>query len=176
MLFSGWFYSARKKKVEFDIYENYEVVAKFSLKCTPYIFHMKKWTNDFDFFATLLLDKFENYCPEFGALTHVHLPDGGLKIIRKLSQERIINILKYAAVEVFNCIEEIIYVQCNSLLDYAIYHKNIDKHSTYEEYIHLVACQCLIHSNFRDPNTHFETVDLEMDYKPNVLKKIIEIF
>ena len=82
--------------------------------------------------------------------------------------------LKYATVEVFNYIEEITCVHRKSLLDYAIYHKKLDKHSTYEEYIHLAACHCIIHSNFHTPDTHFENVDFEIDYKPNVLKKIVE--
>ena len=45
------------------------------------------------------------------------------------------------------------------VLDYAIFHCERGKQATFEEYIHLVACHCLVNSNFFAPNMSYPLVD-----------------
>ncbi|PNH06379.1 hypothetical protein TSOC_007257 [Tetrabaena socialis] len=167
-------------KVNFKIRNNYEVSARFNSQGTEYDFNMKHWKRtgevevDFNYFAGLLTGKFPSGAleTEFGATTVVTSPEGVQTITITRSAEQALNILKYAVVEVFRCAEEIICQNRRSVVDYAIMHREQGKQSTYEEYIHLVACHCLVHSNFHAPNVVFPPVDfctVEQDYMPGAL-------
>lgn len=187
VLFEGWFYARimeQKTKVDFKIRNNYEVTASFACQDIMYQFNMKKWaktretvqnpSRSFNFFAGLMFDRFEQ-SSEFGTQTVEQTPEGGERIVIERSPQQIINMLKYAVVDVFNCAEEIIRKYRRSVLDYAIHHRELGKHSTYEEYVHLVACHCLVHSNFHAPNLDFPLVDfctVEQAYKPSILEGI----
>ncbi|PNH03859.1 hypothetical protein TSOC_010042 [Tetrabaena socialis] len=131
-------------KVNFKIRNNYKVSARFTSQGTEYDFNMKNWKRTG-----------EEVTVDFNYFA-----------------EQVLNILKYAVVEVFRCAEEIICQNRRSVVDYAIMHREQGKQSTYEEYIHLVACHCLVHSNFHAPNVVFPPVDfctVEQDYMPGAL-------
>ena len=187
VLFKGWFNTSimgQQTKVEIKIKENYEIIATFQSAGTPYTFHMKymkKWgktretvasaTSTFNKFLQLVLERFGNL-PEFGATTTVVDEAGVVTTSTSATPEQTANVLKYAAVDVFTCVEQIVQRHRRSVLDYAIMHRERNKHTTYEEYIHLVACHCLVHSNFHAPNVDFALVDFcttEQDFNSAVL-------
>ncbi|GFR49944.1 hypothetical protein Agub_g12051 [Astrephomene gubernaculifera] len=172
-----------RTKVDLKIHNNYKVTAHFSCQGTAYEFFMKKWaktssapnpTVSFDYFAMLVYTEFE-HGTDFGTITVLEPPDGGRTLIIERSPQQVVNILKYATMDVFACAEEIIKKYRRSVLDYAIFHRQQDRLSTYGEYIHLVACDCLTHANFHAPNVEFPRVDFCTDdhvYKPDVLRAV----
>jgi hypothetical protein len=172
VIYEGWFYThilANKTKVSFKIYNNYEVKATFSCQYTVYEFHMSKWaktdrnvnatTHSFDFFADLLCATFRERS-EFET-RHVNVDDQGVEtVVTSRSPDQILNILKYGTLEVFTCAEQIILKYPRSVLGYAIFHQDQGNKSTYEEYIHLMACQCLARAKFHSsPSAHYPLVD-----------------
>jgi hypothetical protein len=83
--------------------------------------------------------------------------------------------VKYATRDVFICAEQIIFRHRRSLLDYCVYHRERGDLSKYEGYIHLVACHCLVHSNFLAPTVQFEMVEFaeeERKYSHSLLTSI----
>ena len=171
-LFVGKFYTPihkQKTLVTFKVFNNYGVVAEFSSHDTPYQFKMKKWaktkdgvndqTSGFDVLANLVFRKFGETSDMFGSKIKKTDPDGTERISIVRSPQDILNIIKCATVEVSVCAEEIITKYRRSLLDYAIHHRELGRLSTYEDYIHLVACHCLVHSEFLAPNVKFPAVD-----------------
>ena len=92
------------------------------------------------------------------------------------SPRQITNMLKYATVNVFECAEQIMMQNRRCILDYAIVNLERGKQTTYGEYIHLVACHCLVHSSFHAPNVTFPLVDFcddEQQFNESVLKGIV---
>ena len=188
VLFEGSFSTpilGQETLVKFKIYNNYEVLAEFSSHDAPYQFLMKKWAKtkegvqdaewSFDAFANLAYGKFGPSCDVFGIVKTTTEPDGTRTSKLVQTPEQILNILKYATTEVFQCAEAIITKYRRSLLDYAIHHREQGLHSTYEQYIHLVACHCLVHSKFLAPNVHFPMVDycmIHRDYRRSALASI----
>ena len=164
-LFQGHFVTTiagAHTSVEFTIRNNYEVLAKFTSYGVKHVFNMKKWmktkeetmkpTSSFDKFAQLMLDRFWPESDQFGSIEK----DGGVRYA--WTNEQLLNMLKYATREVFLCAEEIISRHRRSLLDYCVFYREKDKTDTYESYIHLVACHCLVQSNFLAPTVHFDEV------------------
>lgn len=171
-------------KVDFKIRDNYEVTATFLHHDTTYNFPMKKWAktrdtvvnaaSSFNRFADLVLARFGD-CSDFGTRMVEQLSEKEVKFSTVRSDQQTINILKYATMDVFTCAEQIITKHRRSVLDYAIHHRELNQQATYQEYIHLVACHCLVHSNFHAPNVVYAPVDFcteEEDYKPDRLLRI----
>ncbi|GLC50420.1 hypothetical protein PLESTB_000377500 [Pleodorina starrii] len=102
---------------------------------------------------------------DFGTTT-VEIEDGEEVTTTRRSQEQVLNIIKYATMEVFVCVEQIIRKYRRSVLEYAMYHRERGKHDTYEQYIHLVACHCLTHANFLAPSVDYPLVDFYDDEQP----------
>ena len=171
----------RNTKVDIKIHNNFKVKATFSCQGKTYEFNLHKWARTreavpdaFNYFAHLLEERFGQLV-EFGSSTVETLPEGGMKSIVVRSQQQITNILKYGTVDVFTCAEQIIQAHRRSVLDYAILHTDLNKQSTYEEYIHLVACQCLVQSNFRTPNAVVKPVAFcteEQEYNAALLDTV----
>jgi hypothetical protein len=60
-------------------------------------------------------------------------------------------------------------------MDYAVFHSERNRHSTYEEYIHLMACHCLVDSKFHAPSVVFQLVDFcteEQEYNATLLDTV----
>ena len=187
VLFEGSFYThvmGHKTKVDFKIKNNYEVKSSFSSQGTLYEFNMKRWAktgsdvakalSSFNHFAFLFDQRFGGH-NEFGSVTVESQPDGTEKTVILRTREQITNMLKYATVNVFECADQIMLQNRRCILDYAIFHRERGKQTTYEEYIHLVACHCIVHSNFHAPNITFPLVDFcgdEQQYNESVLKDI----
>lgn len=179
MLFKGSFttkIARNDTKVNLKILNNYEVKATFTSRGQEYTFKMLRWKEEnkkpissFNKFAQLLLERFGDTSDNFGKVT----TDGSTQTI-EITKEQTINILKYACVDVFMCAEEIIVAHRRSLLDYCVYHIEREVADTYEKYIHLVACNCLVHSNFLAPSVTFPEVEFfssEADYEDAKMKK-----
>ena len=186
MLFKGSFstkIATIQTKVDFKILNSYEVKATFTSHGEEYIFTMNRWkkpkektkkpistVSTFSKFADLVLERFGDTSDKFGSVKVV----GSAKTI-DIGEEQVINILKYACVDVFICAEEIIVSHRRSLLDYCIYHREREIADTYERYIHLVACHCLVQSNYLAPTTKFPEVEFfctEPEYDNKKLTKI----
>ena len=189
MLFKGHFRTpilSVNTRVDFEIRNNYEVIATFLCQDVKYTFHMKKWAkaretvqtaaSSFNFFASLLTERFSQ-CSDFGTEV-VDEKDGGSVITVERTAQQILNIIKYATRDVFICAENIIQKYRRAVLDYASFHRErgSGKPGSYEEYIHLVACQCLTHSNFQAPNVDYPLVDFCLDeqvFRPDALTSIV---
>lgn len=159
--------AAVDSKVEYKIRNNYEVRATFRSQGSDYEFIMNRWTktaadvkkpvSTFDKFAQLILDRYSEDTTLFGNITTT-----GNSTSYNYGQTEIINMLKYSMRQVFICAEEIILTHRRTLLDYAIYHREHSRYrnpGTYEEYIHLVACHCLVHSNYLAPGIQYPVVE-----------------
>ena len=170
-MFKGFLHTeimGNRTKVSFRIRDNYEVKASFTCQGSKYEFNMKKWSktdadvtravSTFNHFAYLVDQRFGEQAA-FGTLHTEVLPDGSKNQSVQRSKEQVINILKYATVSVFICTDQILGQHRRSVLDYAIFHRELGKQATFEEYIHLVACHCLVHSNFHAPNVSYPLVD-----------------
>jgi hypothetical protein len=176
VLFHGWFMTpimGHKTKVDIKIHNNFKVDATFSCRGTTYEFNLYKWAKkrELNYFAHLLEERF-GQLSEFGSSTLEILPGGGEKSVVVRSQQQITNILKYGTVDIFTCAEQIIQTHRRSILDYAYFHGELDKRSTYEEFIHTMACHCLVLSNFHAPNVVFQLVDFcteEQEYNTTLL-------
>jgi len=160
-------------EVSYQIQSNYIVDAKFVSHGVEYVFHMKKWrkTNEgtknplstFFAFARLMFDKYGDIVPDnlFGKTSKQTKEDGTeifVFIPELMSDAEKINMLRYAMIEVFICAEQIILSHKRSLLDYCIYFREKELCDTYEHYIHLVACHCLVHSNYFAPGIQYVPV------------------
>lgn len=171
VLFKGFLHTeimGNRTKVSFRIRDDYEVKASFTCQGSKYEFNMKKWSktgadvtravSTFDHFAYLVDQRFGEQAA-FGTLHTEVLPDGSVNQSVHRSKEQVINILKYATVSVFICTDQILGQHRRSVLDYAIFHRELGKQATFEEYIHLVACHCFVDSNFHAPNISYPLVD-----------------
>jgi hypothetical protein len=184
-MFKGFFYTpimGQKVMVNFEIKDTFEVIALFSISNRTYKFQMQKWSKEkhvrrssFEYFKNLMFTRFSQPS-EFGTRTMHYEEDGTQVFTTTQTRQQVLNMLKYATVEVMKCVDEIITQQGYCLRDYAFFHKEVDKYSTYEEYIHLVACHCIIDSNFFSsripyPPIYFCTV--EQPYNSTVLESIM---
>jgi hypothetical protein len=171
MLFKGEFsasIASVKTTVYLQIYSNYHCWASFELWNTRYTLKMQKWEKtkpdavartSFNFLAELIfLQKNLRDSGLFGTKERSDV-DGILKVTTLRSDAQLLNILKYSAMEVVACVDQIICQNKRSLLDYCIFHQLHGKLSTYEEYIHLVACQSLLKANFFWPGVQFAVVE-----------------
>lgn len=171
-------------KVSFKIYNSYKIQATFNSHGENYTFKMERWiktkeeTKDskssFDKFYNLLFSQFGDISDQFGSIEKSEI-DGVEKITQIRTEENIKNVLVYAMVDVFICAEQIILDYKRSLLDYCIYFRELSKDSTYEDYIHLVACHCLVHSNYLAPGVKYQAVEFVQvvrDYDHGNFKKI----
>ena len=169
VLFTGYFtttISATPTRVDIKIYMNYEVHAVFKCMGETYTFKLMKWmktkegttnaTSTFNKFAQLMIERYGDASDMFGK--NEQQGNDGISMKLVITNEQINNILKYATIEVFQCAEEIIQTYKRSLLDYCIYHREHPQFDTYEKYIHLMACHCLVHSNFFAPGISFNPV------------------
>ena len=165
-MFAGFLHTeimGKRTKVSFRIRDNYEVKASFTCQGSKYEFNMKKWSKTgagvtFDHFAYLVDLRFGEQAA-FGTLHTEVLPDGSVSQSVQRSKEQVLNILKYATVSVFICTDQILGQHRRGVRDYAVFHRELGKQATFEEYIHLVACHCLVHSNFHAPNISYQLVD-----------------
>ena len=187
VLFKGSFNThvmGHNTKVDFKIKNNYEVRSSFSSQGTLYEFSMKMWAktgsdvakalSPVNYFAFLFDQRFGGHA-EFGSVTVESQPDGTEKTVILRTPEQITNMLKYATVNVFECANQIMLQNRRCILDYANVHREGGKQTTYEEYIHLVACHCIVNSNFHAPNITFPLVDFcgdELQYNESVLKDV----
>lgn len=178
VLFRGTFRTSimgHRTRVDIRIRDNYEVKASFTCQGTRYEFIMKKWSmtgtdvtraiSTFNHFAFLVDQRFGEQAA-FGTLHTETLPDGSISQSVQRSREQITNILKYATVSVFICTEQILGQHRRCVLDYAIFHRERGRQATFEEYVHSVACHCLVHSNFHAPNMSYPLVDYCSDEQP----------
>ena len=173
-----------RTKVYFKIKNNYEVKSTFQSQGSEYEFNMKRWAktgsdvskalNSFNHFAILFNERFGTH-DDFGSVTVEQQQDGVEKTVTLRSTQQITNMIKYATLNVFECAEQIIKQNRRCVLDYAIFHRERGKQTNYEEYIHLVACHCLVQSNFHAPNILFPLVDFcgeEQQLNTSVLNEI----
>ena len=133
---------------------------------------MKKWAKtqegtknpktSFNKFAQLMVERYGDTSDRFGSIVIEEVAEEEKTISQQklvYSDENIINLLSYATVEVFICAEQIIQSHRRSLLDYCIFHRELALCETYEHYIHLIACHCLVHSNYLAPGTKYPPVE-----------------
>jgi hypothetical protein len=164
--------STVQTRVDFKIYSNYVVDASFRSHEVDYKFVINKWSktqedtknpkSSFNQFAQLMVERYRDTSDKFGKIeTKEEFTYKGTisKQTLVLSEENITNLLYYATVEVFICADQIINSHRRSLLDYCIFHKKRGLCDNYEHYIHLVACHCLVHSNYLVPGIKYHPVE-----------------
>ena len=189
-MFEGTFstkIATKDTTVRFKIYESYKVKAKFNSHGDSYTFNMNHWmkskdnlknaTSSYNKFSRLVLERYGDTTEDFGGLVRVHSGAANDPFVPFQSQPQILNMLKYACYDVFVCAEEIITSYRRALLSYCIYQreKMNGEAVTYEQYIHSVACHCLVQSNYLAPATKFDEVEfcvVPRDYSTKIMQKI----
>ena len=133
-------------------------------------------TSSFDKFAQLFLERYGSTSDNFGDSKVTVCPDGKRQVSFSYTSQQIVNMLSYATVELFECAEQIIRHHRRSLLDYCIYFREKKREaSTYEQYLHLMACDCLVHSNYFAPGISYSAVEFvveEREYAQARFKKV----
>ena len=177
--------AGKETLVKFKIYSNCEVSCEFECMGTAYVFNLEKWKktsadvvnpwNSFLKFVQLFYERYGGNNPKFGSFVVVCSSTDDLSIKMEASKEQIVNLLVYAMIDVFLCAEDIIITYKRSLLDYCIFHLERGICNTYEEYIDLVACHCLVHSNFIAPGITYipvEFLKIEREYSIQQMEKV----
>lgn len=131
--------------------DNYEFVIKNWMKVDG---HQKRTLKKIHQFLDLFVERFQ----ETPRISADKIEDGDDAEIRLL--------LKYAIVDVFVCIKQIVEKNRKAVLDYAIYHRENAKTfgktwtpSDYESYVHLIACHCLVESEFLVPRLDYPLIE-----------------
>ena len=173
--FDGWFITTllgKQTRVNVKILCNFNVKATFSLYKynKAYEFNMNKWANRFFHFAHLMEERFID-----SKVWNTQIEDFGINTITRKKQH-IVNILKYAVVNVFVCLEQIMQQYPNNTVEYAIFHTELNIDSTFEQYIHLMACQCIVQSNLNASNNmDFKMVEFckqKHEYNPILIESV----
>jgi type VI protein secretion system component VasA len=118
----------------------------------------------FDYLVRLMLRENEfRESAAFGTMERTE-QNGVLRISTSQTPAEVLQILKYSAMEVFACADQIICTHKGSVLDYCAFHLLEERLTTYEEYIHVVACQALLKAKF-SPEVAFPPVPFCSHYR-----------
>jgi hypothetical protein len=151
-------------KINYKILNNYEARTSFRFFGSDYEFCMNKWinspinkneyTNTFDKFAQLVLDKFSKVSSCFGFISKYND-----SISYHYNEDHIIQMIQYSIWQIFVCVDEIVQKYFKDILDYANYHLKHQNLNNYEEFIHWMACHCLLNSNFLAPDIEYPIIE-----------------
>lgn len=82
-----------------------------------------------------------------------------------INSDQLENIILKATQDVFSHIDKLLETQQRMILDYCVWYREKYSNATdsYEQYIQLVACHCVVHSEFLAGNMPWVVVPFEID-------------
>lgn len=160
-------------QVQVAISNTWAARVNFTLMGTPYEFMITKWrfrgvTNFAQLFHSFWLNN------DIRMQTRLQIPDllayetkfGGMRQVAPnvfapdmTDPEKNRNLVLQGVFDVLESINRIFQQQGRGMFDYAVWHKENKAHEdTYGRYIMLIACHCIVHSNFMAPNVSWNEV------------------
>eukprot|EP00798_Chlamydomonas_sp_ICE-L_P027517 gene27517-biopygen12961 len=146
--------------VSLTIRNTYEATMEFTLFGAAYTFTVTRWSRKG--LSSFLLLFFAYKCREaadFGSLT---VDDNGVPTFNMTTAQKV-NAVIQGSKDVMACVDEIGTRHQRSVLDYAVWYR--EKHTcwdTYENYITMLACNCIVHTDFLAPGVTWELVTFGM--------------
>ena len=133
----------------YTVHHDYAVALEFNLRGKPYSFRLTKWKQKGQ--ATFM-PLFFNHCARdqaaFGTLTY----SADMLPSYQQTEAQHVAVVVQATKDVMLCLDQIVHAFERSVLDYAVHYR--EKHQetdTYAQYITLVCCHCITHSDFLAP-------------------------
>lgn len=147
-----------KLPVDYKIYQNNAAEAHFNYLGSDYNFSITRWKQKA---FSLFRSKFhETYNDPIKYGSSVVDPDTGDVISSENNSCQNTEIVIKSLQDIFIYLDLILLQQPRSILDYAVWYreKHSDKLDTYEKYIQLVTCHCIVHSDFLAGNIRWEII------------------
>lgn len=144
--------------VYYKIFQNNAVVAHFNYLGSDYNFSITRWKQKA--FSTFKAKFHEKYSDSVKYGSSFVDPDTGDIISSQNSSKQNTEIVIKSVQDIFLYLDTILQQQPRSILDYAVWYreKHYDKLDTYEKYIQLVTCHCIVHSDFLAGNIHWKII------------------
>lgn len=142
--------------VKVTINASYEAYLEFNLVGTPYSFSVTHWgRRGFAKFAHAFFKHSERDVAQFGG--YEESTDGVVTL--NMTTEHKLNVVTQGVKDVMSCLNCIVSVHQRSVLDYAVWYcEHFPAHDSYESYITLVTCNCIVHTHFLAPNVTWQIV------------------
>ena len=155
-------------EVAFNIYTDHRAVCTFSYMARSYIFEMGCWkgTKPFNDF----IRKFHaanNNPVEYGTTLENDIVDATF--------DQQVSIVRKAVRDCFTYLDQLLHTQDRAIVDYAMwYRERYGKElNTYSDYIQVVTCNCIVHSEFIAPNIAWMVVPFgDLNYTPQYSWKL----
>ena len=147
--------------VDYKIFHNNAAEAHFNYLGSDYNFSITRWKQKA---FSLFRSKFhEIYTDTVKYGSSVVDYDTGDVISSENNSRQNTEIVIRSIQDIFIYLDTILQQQPRSILDYAVWYreKHSDKLDTYEKYIQLVTCHCIVHSDFLAGNIRWETIQFK---------------
>ncbi|KAJ3299507.1 hypothetical protein HK104_008696 [Borealophlyctis nickersoniae] len=136
--------------VNYQVHADHKAKASFSYLSRSYQFNFTKWSRTK---FTDFQEKFHhvyNDTANFGSSTM----DANGSVTISTTPAHQLNIVVQAIKDSFRYLDALLTVQQKAIIDYSCWYRerNGNTLSTYEEYIQLVTCHCIVHGEFLAPN------------------------
>jgi hypothetical protein len=143
-------------KIELEIRSTYEACINFSLHGMPYTFTITRWSRrGFAKFATIFFNYKQRDPARFGHFSE----DADGTVNFSMTTDQKLNVIEEGIRDIISCINMIGVKYQRSILDYAVwYREKYPNDDTYESFITLYACHCIVHSDFMAPNITWEVI------------------
>ena len=146
--------------VSLTIRNTYDATMEFTLFGVAYTFAVTRWSRKgLASFLLLFFAYNSREAAEFGSCT---VDDNGFPTFNMTTAHKV-NAVIQGAKDVMACVDDIATRHQRSVLDYAVWYR--EKHAcwdTYEKYITMLACNCIVHAYFLAPGVTWELVTFGM--------------
>ncbi len=173
-VFKGFFYTFLNEvntKITIEITKCYNVYIWFVFDSQPYKFTITTWrklvgSDSFDVFARMMLERYKFEKHPFGSIVK---NNNTVTITWD-----IVNMIVYSVFDVFRYIDIIMLKYTNEMNEYCSTHQH-DPIGNYEEYIHSIACECLLDSKFSVRQKCYPKMGYDEEYDASFLEKVNKI-
>jgi hypothetical protein len=131
--------------VNYKIHQNKECIATFSYLSKLFEFKMSRWSKQgWSPFVT----RFHQKHTDLNFYGQSSMDDDGNTQLN-ITPDQLTNIIVKSAKDVFKYIDMLLVEHQKQILDYSVwYREKYPNPTTYEEYIQLIACHAIVHSQF----------------------------
>ena len=147
--------------VDINIQRSYAATIEFIYCGKPYTFNATKWRSSgmSRFISLFYAPVLARDATVFGTATF----DAEGQIISQPSQAQKFEAIAQACVDVLATLDLILVKYGRSVLDYAVWFRETrPSEATYREYIAVIACHSIVHSNFLAPGVTWDVVTLPL--------------
>lgn len=143
--------------VKATIRASYEASLEFNISGTPYSFNITRWSRrGFAKFADLFFKYSERDAAQFGGCEE----SGEGVVTLNMTTEQKLNAVTQGIKDIMACLNSIVSAHQRSVLDYAVWYRERfpEYYDSYESYITLATCNCIVHTDFLAPNITWTVV------------------